>query len=230
MQNRTLQIIVIISLYVGLGYAAVAQIAVPIEKEPRHRLKFGNQYVRLFDVLIPKGDTSLYHIHRYDGVSVRLSNAQILDEVLGGQKVEFILKPGEVTFGLRPAEMTHRVINNGSSDFRNIFIEILPVAVRLSTIKSSEPLPDHKLLFDNDRVSAYRVVLKPGRSTQVHNRDIKGISVFVTDAKIQIIVSERKTKTKQFRSGEFMWYDAGKAQAVKNVGPSDMEMVVFGLK
>jgi len=45
-----------------------AQSPVPIEKEPRHRLKFENQFVRVFDVLIPPGDDSLFHIHIYDGV------------------------------------------------------------------------------------------------------------------------------------------------------------------
>lgn len=230
MPNRTLQTIALISLYLCVGYSAVAQIAVPIEKEPRHRLKFENKYVRLFDVLIPKGDTSVYHIHRYDGVSVRLSKAQILDEVLGGQKVEFILNPGEVTFGLRPVEMTHRVINNGSSDFRNIFIELLPSSVEHPIVKRSEPLPDHKLIFDNDRVAAYRVVLEPGRSTQVCSRDMKGISVFVHGAKIQMLASTKKPKSKELRSGEFIWHNAGTNQAVKNVGLSDLEMVIFELK
>lgn len=42
---------------------ASAPSPVPIEKEPRHRLTFSNQYVRLFHVLIPSGDTSLFHTH-----------------------------------------------------------------------------------------------------------------------------------------------------------------------
>ncbi|MGI9076108.1 MAG: hypothetical protein ACR2G6_02120, partial [Gemmatimonadaceae bacterium] len=44
-------------------YATPAQSPVPIEKEPRHHLKFENQYVRVFYVFIPLGDTTLFHTH-----------------------------------------------------------------------------------------------------------------------------------------------------------------------
>lgn len=228
MQKRKLQIIAAVILFLGLGQTAVAQTAVPVEKEPRHRLKFENQYVRLFDVLILTGDTSLYHIHSHDGVSIRLSDSTILDEVLNGEKVIFMLKKGEVTFAARPIAMTHRVINNGPSDFRNIFIEILPAAFAQPVV-NSPPLLGQRLLIDNDRVRAYRVVLEPGQSTQ-NTHNLNGISVVVSDSTIQTTVSGKKPKASKLRSGEYMWHDAGTTHMIKNIGSTLFEMVNFDLK
>src|SRR5678815_1507493 len=67
---------------------------VPIEKEPRHRLKFENPFVRVFDVLIPPGDSSLFHIHLHDGLSTRLTDARIRDEALDGTSEDSTLKRG----------------------------------------------------------------------------------------------------------------------------------------
>src|SRR3954467_3877314 len=45
-------------------FANAAGEAVPIEQEPRHRLKFANEYVRFFDVELEPGYESRYHWHR----------------------------------------------------------------------------------------------------------------------------------------------------------------------
>jgi len=44
-----------------LACAAKAADIVPIDEEPQHRLKFQNQHVRLFDVLLPPGYKGLWH-------------------------------------------------------------------------------------------------------------------------------------------------------------------------
>jgi len=115
-------------LFQSQGYRllALTQAAVPIEKEPMHRLKFENEFVRLFDVLVPVGRTTQYHVHLYDGVSVRLSNTQIADESIAGKRELIDVTYAEATFGARSSPLTHRVVNTGKNDFRNIFIEILP--------------------------------------------------------------------------------------------------------
>src|SRR6185503_14059230 len=111
----------LICLFLSLIFFAptFAQSPVPIEKEPRHRLKFSNQYVRVFHVVIPPGDKSLFHTHLSDGLSVRLADASIRDEVLGGAAEDISVKRGEVTFGYRPGPLTHRVSCTSNTPFRN---------------------------------------------------------------------------------------------------------------
>ncbi len=103
------------TVFKSLGYRplATAQSIVPTEKEPMHRLKFENEFVRLFEVLVPVGESTKYHVHLYDGVSVRVSNAEIIDETISGEKTPVDIKYGIAIFGARPSALTHRVVNNG---------------------------------------------------------------------------------------------------------------------
>lgn len=230
MQNRKFEHIAAIVLIINVVLSGIAQVSVPIEKEPRHRLKFENKYVRLFKVLIPVGDATLYHTHSNDGVSIRLGNADILDEVLKGEKIEFGLKTGDVAFAARPVTLTHRVINNGTTDFRNIFIEILPAAVGKTIEKEPEPLPGHTVLLDNARIRVYRLILKPGESTQPHMHVRQGIGVSVFDAKVKIIVPGQKPKTAKLKAGDYLWHGASTTHMIKNVGSTVFEAVDVELK
>jgi hypothetical protein len=47
--------VVIFSL-TGLSWLSI-QSPIPVLNEPRHHLKFENEYVRVFDVVVPPGDT-----------------------------------------------------------------------------------------------------------------------------------------------------------------------------
>src|SRR5215204_1174014 len=102
-------------LLLALLLPAPGQTPVPVEKEPRHRLKFENRYVRVFDVLIPTKDTSLFHTHVHDGVGIKLTDARIRDEPAGGSPDDITVTRGAVSFALRPSPLTHRVGNIGET-------------------------------------------------------------------------------------------------------------------
>src|SRR6185369_13659648 len=104
-------------------FPATAQSPVPVAKEPRHHLKFENKYVRVFDVVVPPGDATLFHIHANDYAFVSIGDAKLKAEVLGSPAGDLILKDGEARFTKGP--ITHRVTNVSSTPFRNITIEIL---------------------------------------------------------------------------------------------------------
>ena len=111
----------LICLFLSLTFPlpASAQSPVPIEKEPRHRIKFSNQYVRVFNVLIPPGDTSLVHTHVNDGLSVRLADARIRDEAQGVSPVEIAAaKCRRCELRHSANLLTHRVSNIGGTPFR----------------------------------------------------------------------------------------------------------------
>lgn len=52
--------------------AAAAQAPVPVEQEPRHKTLFLDAAMRVLEVTIPKGDTTLDHTHRLDLATVCL--------------------------------------------------------------------------------------------------------------------------------------------------------------
>src|SRR4030095_13366709 len=108
--------VVIFSL-TGLSWLSI-QSPVPVLNEPRHHLKFENEYVRVFDVVVPPGDTTLFHIHSNDYAYVGIGPATLKAEVLGSGAIQdLILKDGEARFTKGP--ITHRVTNIASSPFRN---------------------------------------------------------------------------------------------------------------
>ena len=54
---------------------SVVQSPVPVSSEPRHHLKFENAYVRVFDVMVPPGDQTLFHTHANDYLFVSIGDA-----------------------------------------------------------------------------------------------------------------------------------------------------------
>ncbi len=220
------------ALFKSQGYmpVAIAQVSVPVEKEPMHRLKFENEFVRVFDVLIPAGKTSQYHTHLYDGLSVFLSNTLVEDEALDGLKAPIEIKYAEAAFGARPSPLTHRVINSGKSDFHNIFIEILPV--KNAAAASAVPMlsDGHTILIDNPRVRVNRLILKPGESTKLHMHSMRGLGIVLHDSKIEITTPNGPPRILEPKAGDVVWQDAGTTHVIKNIGSSVFEAIDIELK
>lgn len=209
---------------------AIAQDSVPIENEPMHRLKFENEFVRLFDVLVPPGWATKYHVHRYDGISVRVSNAQIVDESITGEKKSFDMKYGLVSFGARQSPETHRVVNSGKTDFRNIFIEILGP----QNEGNPKPFPilsdGHVILIDNDRVRVNRLVLKPGESSKLHTHRMHGLGIVLYDSMIELAAPDGTKRRLEPKAGDHVWQDAGTTHVIKNIGSNVFEAIDIELK
>jgi quercetin dioxygenase-like cupin family protein len=229
MNKRVFLIVAVACFLQSFIISGIAQVSVPIEKEPTHRLKFENEFVRLFDVLVPAGKTTKYHVHLYDGVSVRVSNAQIIDESISGEKKPFDIKYGAVSFAARLSPETHRVINSGKSDFRNIFIEILSP----KNAATSGPFPilsdGHVILIDNERVRINRLVLKPGESSKMHTHHMHGLGIILYDSKIEIRTPDG-TRRKLKPKADHVWQNAGTTHIIKNKGVKVFEAIDIELK
>ncbi len=214
----------------GFTPLALAPVGVPVEKEPMHRLKFENEFVRLFDVLVPAGKTTQYHVHLYDGVSVRLSNTQIIDETIGGERTPFEIKYAEASFGSRPSPLTHRVVNSGRNDFRNIFIEIFP-SKDAGTATQFPMLSDgHVIVLDNARVRINRLTLKPGESSKLHTHAMQGLGIILYDSKIAITAADGTKRTLESKAGDFVWQKAGMTHIITNIGSSVFDAIDIELK
>ena len=228
--KRVLQTTSIAFFLLSFAATGIAQDSVPIEKEPMHRLKFENEFVRLFDVLVPAENKTLFHIHLHDGISIRVSNAQIIDESTSGERKPFDIKYGEVTFGARTASLTHRVINSGKTDFRNIFIELL-VGKNGATAKTFPILSDgHTILIDNDRVRINRLVLKPGESSKRHTHPMHGLGIILYDSKIELAGPDGSKRMLEPKAGDSVWQNAGTTHIIKNVGSTVFEAIDIELK
>jgi quercetin dioxygenase-like cupin family protein len=107
-----------------------AQAPVPMHEEPRHRLLLTHEQLRVMDVKIRPGDTTLFHIHDVPALYVAVSAApvdiQLLDGKWGGTHpaADPGRKPGDVNLDTSYVRqpITHRVTNVGSQLFNLIAI------------------------------------------------------------------------------------------------------------
>lgn len=208
------------------GMTASAQSAVAIEQEPAHRLVLQNPNVRVFDVWLPPGEESLWHVHRHDGISVRLTDATIADEPKDGQAETFRLRRGAVAYGSTPTARTHRVRNVGETTFHNIYIELLTDRdVGEDRAAAAAAASDRRVEFENDRVRALRRVLAPGESTGMHTHASSGVAVLVTAGRLEVSSPEGAARTSDVNTGSVQWIDSGTTHSLRNVGDAPIEIV-----
>jgi quercetin dioxygenase-like cupin family protein len=210
-------------LLVITGLAAAAQSPVPVEGEPRHHLKFENSYVRVFDVVVPPGDATLFHTHSKDYAFVSIGDASLKAEVMGSPAVDLILKDGETRFS--KATVIHRVMNPGMTPFRNITIEVLGSPTMTAGGQKLDRVPGHTLLFENERVRAWRLVLDPGQSTGLHTHGHAGLGVSVSGGQLSIATSGGQSREATLKPGDFQWHDLDTTHSLKNVGKTRFEAV-----
>ena len=193
---------------------ALADEPIPIEQEPRHRLKFFNEHVRLFDVELEPGYESRYHWHRSDGVFVSISSAPTIAQDVGKEPV----RRGEraigetyfIDYGAHPK--AHRVTNAGSTPYRVIDTEIL------KSCGTSGPLseaPNQTLLIDNPRVIVTRLMLHPGESTELYAPCGMLVAVSAGTLGLQM---PGGTESVQLQPAGFRWRQQNESVKLSNTG------------
>ncbi len=94
--------------------------------ESRHHWLFENQYARVYDVRIPPGETTEFHRHAYDAVTVFVSGGlvaiQVRDDPWG--KTEKIV-PGVAFSADSKKPVVHRVRNDGTKEYRVVLVQLL---------------------------------------------------------------------------------------------------------
>jgi hypothetical protein len=100
---------------------------VAVEQEPHHHVIFENQYVRVLDVVLQPGETTLFHRHSLDNVPVQLSDATMKRQFPGEDWAASPAKEGSVGFiGGTKSPYIHRISNTGTTVFHVLDVEILP--------------------------------------------------------------------------------------------------------
>lgn len=201
---------------------STVQSPVPVANEPRHHLKLENEYVRVFDVLVPPGDATLFHVHSNDYAFVMIGDATLKAEAMGGQPGDLIVKDGEIRFTKGP--ITHRVTNVGGTPFRNITIEILRSPGRAAP-STPDTSPGLSTVLDNERIHIERLILQPGESTSLHTHGLSALSVFLTKATVRVESPGSKPETIEYKPGDFRWRAAPVTHSIKNIGSTRFEAV-----
>jgi quercetin dioxygenase-like cupin family protein len=220
----TLSVLVIIPIAV-LSQSNSAQSPVEIKGEPRHHPKFENEFVKIWDVTVPGGDSTLWHAHRNDNVVVTLAPAKLHIETLGRDPVDAEWKFGEVRFS--KATYIHRAMNVGTTAFHNFTIELLKPASsnppNLANEAGREPV------LENDRVRVYRLSLAPGEAIATHTHPFPGVVVTMTATEIEV-TADGKSVRHPVKENDVSWRAGGVTHSIKNVGQTRFEALDIELK
>ena len=191
---------------------------VHVRDEPRHRHRFENAYARVYDVLVPPGDTTLYHEHTEDTLYVAIHEANVEDQTYGEQTTN----EGRVPAGIalcrqhRDRPLIHRVTNVGAQDMRMIGLEVKASPPHVA----SKPLADeqHELVWEKARLRVYSVSLPVGQA-QACSYDVSGAWIFLTQACLEVTQGNAAFAS-TFEPGAVVWMNAPTRASVTNVGPA----------
>jgi quercetin dioxygenase-like cupin family protein len=199
-------------------FSLCAQKPVTIDHEAKHHAVFANASTRVFDVIVPASDSTLYHVHSNDYAYVTFGDVALKAQALGAQQTDLALANGEVRVTMAP--ITHRVLNPSTKPFHNLTIELLkPSGAKLS------PTFAGTMVLDNTRVRVERIVLEPGASTIRHSHSGPGLDVSVSAGTVDIVNAKGPKQHLALSPAWYHWNDAGRDHTIMNVGKSRVEIV-----
>ena len=198
---------------------------VEVRDEPRHRHRFENAYARVYDVLVPPGDTTLFHRHTEDTLYVAIAPASILDQTLGEEEWQ----PANVEAGLcicrhhRRRPLTHRVSNAGTEVMRMIGVEVKQGPEK----PNPEPVTGNglRLAWERERLRAYALGLEMNGSTGSLASSFSGVLIMLASGCVALSQANAPAVAMSLAPGDVLWLEHGQP-VIENVGPTPLESML----
>lgn len=209
---------------------------IQVSEEPRHHKVFENTWVRILDVHIPPGDTSLFHKHSTPSVFFILSKTKTGSEALVEPK-KLNLQNGNIWFeGFYDKPRIHRVWNSDTVEFHVIDMELLnTVAGAAGQTKTTgrpqaaaNPLdiPQVKLLFDEMPVRGYQLALQAHGSLHIPGRPTPFVIVGLSGATGDVSVNKKFFSKK----GDYLFIPPGDEISIVNKSGEEESFALIELK
>ena len=204
---------------------AVVSAQVQVSKEPKHKKVLENKYVRLLDVRMQPGDTSMLHIHSTPSVFVHFTTTVVCSQIKGNEWVTAKNTQGYAWFrSFLNDTLVHRVSNCDTVPFHVTDVELLSP---YSPSKKLQPLP-FTVLFENDRVFAYQLNDSSFNNKLISNRGpiiaelVAGEDVIYYDA--------IRKRSSNIKAGRFLYIEPGSSFYLTASGTEKMKLVLFEIK
>ena len=96
---------------------------VPINEEPHHRMVLQNEFVHVYNVMVPPMDFTLLHQHDLPYLYVVLGPADIINAIVGKPELHQVLQDGETHYS--PGHFAHLVRTDSGEPFHNVTIGLV---------------------------------------------------------------------------------------------------------
>jgi hypothetical protein len=213
---------------------AASEKPVPVFEEPRHHLVVDTATLRILDIQIPPGDTTLFHSHSSPMLYVPIASSRTRSQDLGGEWSGGGAAPAAVPAApARPGRVfapanyvekgqTHRVNNFGASLFRLIGIGNMTPG-DAAPPRASATSPE----LESRWYRAERLVIAPGASAPVPSAAGTVVVVMQTNGSAAL---DGKVWHPLNGPGDFARIDGTTTHVVHNRGASEIELVAIAVK
>ena len=198
---------------------------VPAEEEPHHHLGLKNDSVMVLRVKLLPGESTLFHTHAHDRVTVDLSDTTITRQEPGEpESAPEATKPGDVAALVSNGPYTHLVHNAGNAVF-----EVLDVELLHRPTNASGPAAG-KLEAENPSARVYKWTLAPGATSAMHTHERPYLIISATPLVLKMTDPEGKSFTHEVKAGDVHWVDARVTHSLANEGTTVGQIVEIELK
>jgi quercetin dioxygenase-like cupin family protein len=182
--------------------------------------------VRVLDVRVGPGETTLYHVHTDRTISVVIAAARTWEQFQSrpASPPSADLGPGQVLDNsAAPLPYTHRVANVDTVGFHYV-VGVLraPSNIAAPALSSATGL---KLERETQGGRVYRVRLAPGEATSVHRHPQPGLTVQVGMGSLRLEGTAAEAARPDPGTGAWWWRAVGTQHAVRNDGTTVVEVV-----
>ena len=200
--------------------------AVPMEEEPHHHVLLKNQYVEVVRAKLAPGESTQFHMHRYDGAGVWLSDYTSTEQLQGQAEGAGVrAQAGGVWVKERnPKPYTHRVHNIGTEPMDVIDVELLQQP-------AGEPAQAAaKVVAETPEARVYKWMLAPGEVSAMHTHERPYLIVSATAMQLKMAAPDGRSLAEAVKPGDFHWIEAKVTHSLANEGTTAGEIVEIEMK
>src|SRR6188474_2399389 len=185
---------------------------VHVRNEPRHHNVFENEFVRILDVHLGPGDTTLYHLHNTPSVFIIFTNTNVGSQLRGQQPQKGANITGEVSYDNLNTPRTHRVWNEDTSWFHVMDIEITSTKQKKKIAVLQNPALN--LLFNEQQVNGYDLELKASGNLQLPAPGAGYLLISKSESVIEFKIDDA-VQNRILKPSHYIWIEAGKGFSIK---------------
>ncbi len=223
-----------------LSLAAQTSPVITMDREPHHHLSLKNEYVKVFKVEVPPGDSILLHRHVQDTVAIAIGDQEVTVGIPG--KPDVHQKNADAQVRLQRAGYIHSTHIDGSTPYHTVAIELMRPQTNFHNICVAV-IPDQPLdcpdppatasttnasqaLLESGETRVRLMRIGPGQNTIFGGLKYSMLAVALDPANLS--ATSDKATDQTLKPGDFLWFaDGGHPQVFKNTGKSEVRFVFF---
>lgn len=205
---------------------APAQTSVPVEQEPHHHVEWKNEFVEVFHVILPAGESTLFHTHSRDRVAVDLTSTMLaLQKWNKPEEQPERSIPGDISAAANAdAPYTHRLRNAGPATYEVVDVEFLQRAEHPSEKAAAS------VVAENPSARVYKWNLAAGAATTAHSHELPYALLSVTNLRLKTTAPDGTTTIEDVKAGDVRWINSKAVHTLTNAGSIDGQIVEIEMK